>query len=76
MNQNKRPSTGQFGASPDETALSLKILVNNKSVGGVIGKGGATINAIKEASGAKVKVYSFSEPEPPLLVELSLALRA
>ena len=52
----KRASIGQSFGSGDETAVSLKVLVSNKLVGGVIGKAGATINIIKEASGAKVKV--------------------
>mmetsp|Transcript_21524 Transcript_21524/g.59085 ORF Transcript_21524/g.59085 Transcript_21524/m.59085 type:complete len:334 (+) Transcript_21524:210-1211(+) len=65
MERAKRASLGQqpFGV-PDESALSLKILVSNRLVGGVIGKGGATINAIKEASGAKVKVSNNTEVFP------------
>ena len=39
-----------------QRSRSLKVLVCNKLVGGVIGKTGATINTIKETSGAKVKV--------------------
>jgi len=42
----------------------VKILVQNKLAGGVIGKAGATINSIKEASGARVKVSSSGETYP------------
>ena len=56
MERVKRASIGQRFGSGDETAISLKVLVSNKLVGGVIGKAGATINIIKEASGSKVKV--------------------
>lgn len=43
---------------------ALKILIANKSAGSIIGKAGSTINAIKETSGARVKVSSrcFSIP--------------
>jgi len=43
---------------------SLKILIANKSAGSIIGKAGATINAIKENSGARVKVSSSTEVFP------------
>ena len=56
MESVKRASIGQSFGTGDETAVSLKVLVSNKLVGGVIGKAGATINTIKETSGAKVKV--------------------
>ena len=51
----KRQALGDmdFGAG----GYTLKVLVANKSAGSVIGKAGATINAIKEQSGARVKVY-------------------
>jgi hypothetical protein len=63
MERAKRASLGQTFGAPDETAISLKVLVSNKLVGGVIGKAGATINAIKEASGAKVKVKAGPQSE-------------
>ena len=44
--------------------MALKILIGNKSAGSVIGKAGATINSIKDTSGAKVKVSSNSETFP------------
>ena len=43
-------SIGHSFGSGDETAISLKVLVSNKLVGG------ATVNTIKETSGAKVEV--------------------
>jgi len=48
----------------DAANVSVKILVQNKLAGGVIGKAGATINSIKEASGARVKVSSNTETFP------------
>jgi len=44
--------------------VMVKILVQNKLAGGVIGKAGATINSIKEASGARVKVSNNQETFP------------
>jgi len=54
-----------LGGELDPTAAyALKILVANKSAGSVIGKAGATINSIKETSGARVKVSSNQETFP------------
>ncbi len=36
--------------------VSLTLLVANSVIGGVIGKGGVTIKAIRESSGATIKV--------------------
>ncbi|EKX52450.1 hypothetical protein GUITHDRAFT_101621 [Guillardia theta CCMP2712] len=60
----KRQVTGDGISSGDETQMALKILIGNKSAGSVIGKAGATINSIKDTSGAKVKVSSNSETFP------------
>jgi len=57
----KRQALGDMDAGGGYT---LKILIANKSAGGVIGKAGATINAIKEQSGARVKVSSNQETFP------------
>eukprot|EP00286_Rhodomonas_abbreviata_P029778 CAMPEP_0181315042 /NCGR_PEP_ID=MMETSP1101-20121128/15151_1 /TAXON_ID=46948 /ORGANISM="Rhodomonas abbreviata, Strain Caron Lab Isolate" /LENGTH=364 /DNA_ID=CAMNT_0023422197 /DNA_START=157 /DNA_END=1251 /DNA_ORIENTATION=- len=48
----------------DASNMTIKLLVANKLAGGVIGKAGATINSIKEASGARVKVSSSTETFP------------
>ena len=56
MERAKRQNLGQPFGLGDDGGITLKVLVSNKLVGGVIGKAGATINAIKDASGAKVKV--------------------
>jgi hypothetical protein len=51
----KRQALGEFEMG---ATSALKILVANKSAGSIIGKAGSTINAIKETSGARVKVSS------------------
>lgn len=58
----KRQALG--GELDPSAAFALKILVANKSAGSVIGKGGATINAIKESTASRVKVSSNQETFP------------
>lgn len=60
----KRQQVSQGMPGGDAANVSVKILVQNKLAGGVIGKAGATINSIKEASGARVKVSSNTETFP------------
>ncbi|CAE8582291.1 unnamed protein product [Polarella glacialis] len=52
-------SVGPSDAIGSEGDLKIKVLVPRAAVGGVIGKGGATIKEIRESSGARV---SISEP--------------
>lgn len=51
------------GVVPQATT-SIKLLVSNKAVGQVIGKGGAVVSSIKEASAASVKISSNGEHYP------------
>jgi len=53
--------SGGGGDGGDGTNSSIKLLVSNKAVGQVIGKGGAMISQIKEASGAHIKISSTGE---------------
>ncbi|KAJ1479209.1 hypothetical protein T484DRAFT_1628917 [Baffinella frigidus] len=50
--------------SLDTPGSALKILVANKAAGTVIGKGGATINSIKETTGVRIKVSGSTDTFP------------
>jgi RNA-binding protein Nova len=52
------------GGEIPQTTTSIKLLVGNKAVGQVIGKGGAMINSIKESSSANIKISSSGEFYP------------
>eukprot|EP00283_Hemiselmis_rufescens_P005194 CAMPEP_0173420634 /NCGR_PEP_ID=MMETSP1357-20121228/2032_1 /TAXON_ID=77926 /ORGANISM="Hemiselmis rufescens, Strain PCC563" /LENGTH=317 /DNA_ID=CAMNT_0014383439 /DNA_START=6 /DNA_END=959 /DNA_ORIENTATION=+ len=59
--QGAHQGTGGGGDGGDGTNASIKLLVSNKAVGQVIGKGGAMISQIKEASGAHIKISSSGD---------------
>lgn len=50
---------------------SLKLVMSNNQVGGVIGKGGATIKSMREESGAAIKVESASTMQNERLALIS-----
>lgn len=52
----------QGGApSPEDQHVSFKVLCPQKQIGLIIGKSGATINALNTRSGARVKISQNSE---------------
>jgi RNA-binding protein Nova len=55
-------NTSSLSSSPSN--MAIKILCSNKAVGQVIGRGGQTVNGIKQSSGAHIKVSSSSESFP------------
>jgi len=59
---------GGLPASPSHT---LKLMLSNNQVGGVIGKGGASIKQMREESGASVKVETASPLQPERTLTIS-----
>ncbi|XP_040564731.1 poly(rC)-binding protein 3 [Lepeophtheirus salmonis] len=50
------------GGTPN-VSLTIRMVMNGKEVGSIIGKGGEIINSIREASGAKIHISDGSVPE-------------
>jgi len=50
----------QFAASK---SLEIRLLIHESIVGGIIGRGGSTINQIEKESGAKVHAFSTCAPQ-------------
>ena len=46
------------------TKVSVRMLVDNSQVGPILGKGGATINSMREKSGAVIKVIQGASDLP------------
>ncbi|XP_064397015.1 poly(rC)-binding protein 3-like isoform X2 [Halichondria panicea] len=54
----------RYGADdPTEPVLSLRMLMNSKDVGSIIGKGGMTIKAFRETSGARINISNSTSSE-------------
>lgn len=49
--------------SKSPSKITIKILMAQKEVGGIIGKGGATIKSFREESGAHINISDGSTPE-------------
>ncbi|PPR89419.1 hypothetical protein GOBAR_AA31261 [Gossypium barbadense] len=63
-----------YSAPRDERSskeFSLRIVCPNANIGGVIGKGGAIINQIRQESGAAIKVDSSSSDGDDCLITIS-----
>lgn len=71
-------SAGPNEAIGSEQELKLRALVPRAAVGGLIGKGGATIKQIRESSGAKVSISEAvgSGPASEQLVSISGSVQA
>lgn len=52
------PVMGLAGGDPDCVANSFRLLIPNVKAGGLIGRGGCTIKAIREQSGARIEISS------------------
>lgn len=52
------PVMGLAGGDPDCAANSFRLLIPNVKAGGLIGRGGCTIKAIREQSGARIEISS------------------
>ena len=63
----KRQALGGMDMLGGGQQQMLKMLVANKSAGSIIGKAGSTINAIKEQSGARIKVRATNTGNPSFL---------
>ena len=63
------------GVTPAQTH-TLKIMLSNNQVGGIIGKAGATVKQMREESGANIKVDTQSALQNERLVSLSGAKSA
>ena len=50
---------------------TLKLILSNNQVGGIIGKGGVTIKAYREESGASIKVETVQTPSNERIVSIS-----
>eukprot|EP00096_Caligus_rogercresseyi_P016061 TRINITY_DN859_c0_g1_i1.p1 TRINITY_DN859_c0_g1~~TRINITY_DN859_c0_g1_i1.p1 ORF type:complete len:407 (-),score=157.28 TRINITY_DN859_c0_g1_i1:300-1520(-) len=50
-------------ASASASSLTIRMVMNGKEVGSIIGKGGEIINSIRESSGAKIHISDGSVPE-------------
>lgn len=57
--------TGRYASvdSKDSVKITVRILMHGKEVGGIIGKGGATIKAFREESGAHINISDGSTTE-------------
>lgn len=76
--------SGLGGGVVEPLSHVFKLLLTNNQVGGIIGKGGSTINSMREESGAMIKVEAPGGPmsnerivivtatRTPLLIALSL----
>ena len=54
---------GDASSNASEVTLTIRMIMNGKEVGSIIGKGGEIINRIREESGAKVHITDGSVPE-------------
>ncbi|CAM9807502.1 unnamed protein product, partial [Ectocarpus sp. 4 AP-2014] len=54
------PVMGLAGGDPDCVANSFRLLIPNVKAGGLIGRGGCTIKAIREQSGARIEISSHA----------------
>lgn len=52
------PVMGLAGGDPDCVANAFRLLIPNVKAGGLIGRGGCTIKAIREHSGARIEISS------------------
>lgn len=64
-------SGGPSEAAGSDGDLKLKTLVPRQAVGGIIGKGGASIKQIRETSGAKISINDSSGPGTEQIVSVS-----
>ncbi|XP_052198164.1 KH domain-containing protein At4g18375 [Diospyros lotus] len=63
-----------YSASRDETSskeFSLRLICPTSNIGGVIGKGGAIINQIRQESGASIKVDSSATEGDDCIISIS-----
>lgn len=54
------PVMGLAGGDPDCVANAFRLLIPNVKAGGLIGRGGCTIKAIREHSGARIEISSHA----------------
>lgn len=58
-------NASQLSSSPSSSVLELRCLLDNASVGGIIGRGGACVAVVREQSGAVVSIVKADTRHAP-----------
>lgn len=66
-----RAAAGGLSAGVPKSGSTVEVTIPNKSVGSILGRGGANISQIREISGAKVKLHESKPGGTDRIVEIS-----
>lgn len=60
---NSKSRENQYGEAKSTMTQEVRLLIHESIVGGIIGRGGSTINQIEKESGSKVHAYQTCAPQ-------------